>query len=303
MPTPTKAPKRPSEFFSFYGGRVKLEKKPWGDHYRFIKNDEKGGMFSPSAIVKYLDKSGALLPWAVGLVGAHIRGVIETAKADNFHRDEVLLFVAEAILKPDEAKTKGGKTGDIIHDFAHAFAKAKKFGTKVPALPKLKDFEEGQISEEDLERSLNGINAFLDWYNAHNVEFLEMEHTVYYNSLLAGDTNPDEQVLEYAGILDCVARIDGKIKVLDYKTGKRVYTDQRYQLSAYCKAWNSNPDNKAKFAVGSEVLNFSKDTGELCPVDISLADTEKDFKAFAGLHAVACREKELEAERRSNTKE
>lgn len=291
----TKAPARPSEFFSFYGGKVKLEKKPWGDHFRFIKNGEKGGMFSASAITKYLDKSGALLPWAIGLVGGHVRLCAE--RAETFSRDEILLIVEEAVLKPEEGKTKGGKTGDIIHDFAHAFGKSKKFGTPTPKLPKLSDFEEGHITEEDLDRSLNGINAFLDWYNSHNVEFLEMEQTVYYNSLLAGDSNKDEPVVEYAGILDCIARIDGKIKVLDYKTGKRVYTDQRYQLAGYAKAWNSNPDNKGKFAVGFEVLNFSKDTGELNPVDISLEGMEKDFSAFRGLYFVACREKELEAER------
>jgi len=282
--------KRPSEILSFYGGRVKIEKKPWGDHYRFIKVGEKGGMFSPTRITKFLDKSQALIPWAVGLVGTHIKSTFELREGIQFSKEEIYLVVSEAILKPEEAKVKGGSTGDLIHDFAHAFALSKMFKEVVP--PTL-----DHLDPEDPEhaKALNGINAFLDWYNGNKIEFLALEHVVYYNSFFAGDTKEGEEVIEYVGIMDVLVKENGEVKVMDYKTGKRVYSEQRYQLSSYRKAWNSNEDNKKFLATSSKVLNFSKETGELVPLEISNEESEKDFKAFKGLFAVAVREKELDS--------
>lgn len=287
----TKTPKRPSEFVTFYNGAVTIEKKPWGDHYRFFV-DGRTGIVSSTGVTKYLDKSQALIPWAVGLVGTHVKSTFESRNGDTFSKEEIFLVVQEAILKPEEAKVAGGKTGDAIHDFAHAFALADINDTAYPEVPKLDD-----MPEEEREKALNGINAFLDFYNNNEVEFLEMEKLVYYNSLLAGDTGPDEPILEFLGILDLLARVNGKVGVWDYKTGKRVYTDQRYQLSAYLKAWNSNPDNASLFAEESGVLSFSKETGELLVFKVTNEESAKDFGAFRGLHAVAMREKELEAER------
>lgn len=281
---------------SFYGGRALIEKKPWGDHFRFTI-DGRSGILSCTGVTGYLDKSKALLPWAVGLVGSHVTSVFEARTGETFSKEEIFVVVREAVLKPEEAKVAGGKTGDAIHDYAHAFAKAEIAGETLPEVPKLDD-----MPEEEKQKALNGINAFLDFYNDHDVEFLEMERLVYYNSLLAGDTKEGEEVIEYLGILDLLARVDGKVGVWDYKTGKRVYTDQRYQLSGYRKAWNSNPDNSKLMCVESGVLSFSKETGELTVCRVSNEESEKDFKAFRGLHAVALREKELEAEYRNNKK-
>lgn len=281
---------------SFYGGRALIEKKPWGDHFRFTI-DGRSGILSATGVTKYLDKSQALLPWAVGLVGSHVTSSFESRKGETFSKEEIFLVVREAVLKPEEAKVAGGKTGDAIHDYAHAFAKAEIAGDKLPEVPKLDD-----MPDEERQKALNGINAFLDFYNKHDVEFLQMEQLVYYNSLLAGDTKEGEEVIEYLGILDLLARVDGKVGVWDYKTGKRVYTDQRYQLSGYRKAWNSNPDNAKLLCEESGVLSFSKDTGDLTVCRVSNEESEEDYKAFKGLHAVALREKALEAEYKNNKK-
>lgn len=293
---PTKTTSKPVETVSFYGGRVKIEKKPWGDHFRFTV-DGRSGILSATGVTKMLDKSQALLPWAIGLVGSHMTATFEARTGDSFSKEEIFLVVKEAVLKPDEAKVAGGKTGDVIHDYAHAFAEADIAGKKLPDVPNLE-----HLPEEERQKALNGITAFLDFYNEHDVEFLEMEKLVYYNSLIAGDTKEGEPVIEFLGILDLLARVDGKVGVWDYKTGKRVYTDQRYQLSGYRKAWNSNPDNKDFFCVESGVLSFSKETGALTVCRVSEEESERDFSAFAGLYAVAVREKELEAEYRNNKK-
>lgn len=287
-------PKAGIEVVSFYGGRVNIEKKPWGDHYRFTI-DGRSGILSATGVTKYLDKSQALLPWAVGLVGSHVTSTFEARTGESFSKEEIFVVVREAVLKPEEAKVAGGKTGDAIHDFAHEFAKADIAGKPFPKIPKMED-----STEEERQKALNGINAFLDFYNQNEVEFLEMEKLVYYNSLLAGDTKPDEEVIEYLGIIDLLARVNGKVGLWDYKTGKRVYTDQRYQLAGYVKAWNSQPEFVK--CEESGVLSFSKETGDLTVCRVSLEESEQDFKAFRGLHAVAMREKALEAEYRNSKK-
>jgi len=287
----TKTPKKPVEMVSFYGGRALIEKKPWGDHFRFTI-DGRSGILSCTGITKYLDKSQALLPWAVGLVGTHVKSTFEARAGQTFSKEEIFIVVQEAVLKPEEAKVAGGKTGDAIHDYAHAFAEADIAGYPLPDVPKLID-----LPDEERKKALNGISAFLDFYNNHDVKFLQMERLVYYNSLLAGHTQPHEPVVEYLGILDLLARVDGKVGVWDYKTGKRVYDEQRFQLSGYVKCVNSDESHPEMHCEESGVLSFNKETGELVVCRVSLEESAKDFTAFKGLHAVAERVKQLETER------
>lgn len=289
---------KPSEILSFYGGRVTIEKKPWGDHFRFkrIIGDQKDSITFATSITKNLDKSRALLPWAIDLVGAHIIQGCEGRK--TFHPEEVIALVREAMLKPEEAKVKGGTTGDIIHNFAHDFAKSI-LDPSVPT-PSL-DHLDGEKDDEH-RKALNGINAFLDWYSTNKVEFLAMEEVVYYNSLLSGDTKEGETVIEFGGILDLLARVNGQIGVFDYKTGKAIYTDQRYQNSGYFKAYNANP--KYGVATFAGILNFGKETGELVKGEYSASEVMRDYEfGFKGLYLVTVREKELEAEREALKKE
>lgn len=289
----------PNEIFSFYGGKISIEKKKWGQSFRYLRSDTgKGGILSVTGCTKKLDKSDVLIKWAVGLVGSHITGTIEANKAMTFSKDEIFLVVNEALLKPEEGKVKGGLAGDIIHDFAHDFAKAKIAGTALPTIDHLDEKDEVQG------KALNGINAFLDWYNSNKVEFIEMEQLTYYNSEYAGDEfviDGQKVIVEYFGILDLFARVNGVLEVVDYKTSKGVYSDQRYQVSAYFKAKNSNSDKKNQ-AKNTLILNFGKETGDLIEKRIPAEEVAKDFRAFIGLQMVATREKELDAEYQASKK-
>lgn len=293
------AKKKEYEVLEFYGGKARILKVPYGDAFRFKKEGEKSYLLSATRVTGHLDKSRALLPWACGLVVSHITGYVESAKADSFTRDEILLVATEARGKPEEAKVKGGQTGDVIHDFARDFAKSKTHGTPAPTLD--------HIDEEDPEgaKALNGINAFLEWYNANKVEFIEAEKEIYYNSLLAGDTKEGEPVIEYIGIIDSVARVNGIVKTIDYKTSKGIYDDQIFQVSGYTKAWNSHFGNDKKLrAEGELILNFNKETGDPMPKEISLEEAKLDFDlGFRGLYYTALRCKQLTAKTPSKENE
>lgn len=273
----------------FFGGDAVLEcvpdKKPNGESYtRYRKQGEKSYVLSATRITGKLDKSRPLMIWQGRLIAAHLRGYVEKAKAAHFLKDELFVVIDEALKAPETAKEDAGDVGRLIHEYAHDFAKFKLGKGEEPDLDK---FDE---SNEVHAKALNGIAAFLEWYNGNKVEFLEMEVPYFYNSLLNGVPGKE---LEYVGVIDLVAKVNGELEVLDYKSSKGIYSEQRYQVSAYYMAYNAqHPVNTAKRV---RILNFNKETGELIEQAIEREDIAKDFDAFFGLYLVACRERDLGA--------
>ena len=80
--------------------------------------------------------------------------------------------------------------------------------------------------------------------------------------------------------------------VIDYKTSKGVYDDQRFQVAAYVRAL-ANDSRVEKLPDGASILNFNKETGDLIHLDIPLEEVSKDFEAFEGLYRAAARVREL----------
>jgi hypothetical protein len=94
-------------------------------------------------------------------------------------------------------------------------------------------------------------------------------------------------------VIDLIAKVNGTLEVLDYKSSKGVYSEQQYQTSSYLKGFNSG---KTKgLAKRERILNFNKETGELIEKVTEPEESSKNFGAFLGLYAVALRERELGA--------
>jgi hypothetical protein len=271
------------ELLKFYDGKAIIEKKPWGEYFTYRRQGERDTLLSATRITSKLSKGDILLNWAIGLITGYTRNYIENSPTDKFLRQELLSVIDTAMRQPEEMKIKGGIAGSFIHTYAHAFALAKINGTELPT----PDFS--VLPEDVIPRAENGVSAFLDWFNNNDVEFLEMEKTVYYNSFFAGDTKEGEEIIEYIGILDLLAIVNGKLTVVDYKSSKGIYSEQRYQVGGYCFARNSEVKDKA---IGM-IVDFHKETGELLMEEIAADDASKNIKAFLGLYQVAKREKEL----------
>lgn len=267
--------------FEFYGGKAVLKLRMYGDKPSFKRVGSETTILSVTAVTGKLDKARALLPWACGLVGAHMRAVVEAAKT-QLSKEELLMAITEAVSAPDRAKMAGATAGDLIHDYAHDFAELKL--AKKKDTPSLDHIDE---KDETHQKALNGINAFLDWYGGNKVKFLNMEKLVYYNSFYAGDTD-EAGMWEYYGFMDLEANVNGDHAITDYKSSKGIYNEQRYQVSALHKA------NGVDGSVGL-IVNFNKETGDLItPLVLTKEDLERDFVAFRGLHMLATRERELE---------
>lgn len=273
----------------FYGGKAIVEcvpaKKPNGEAYtRFRIAGRKDYVLSSTRITGKLDKSRPLMIWQGRLISAHLKGYLEGSRSEHFLRDELIIQIDAALKAPDTAKEDAGDVGRLIHEYAHDFAKFKLGKGDEPDLDKLDE------SNPIHAKALNGISAFLEWYNNNKVEFLEMETPYYYNASLSGIPSSP---LEYIGVIDLVAKVNGDLEVLDYKSSKGIYSEQQYQTSSYLYAYNAQHLKRPAKRV--RILNFNKETGELLEKAVERDEVMKDFDAFFGLYLVACRERELGA--------
>ncbi len=95
------------------------------------------------------------------------------------------------------------------------------------------------------------FDNFLTWKKQNDFEPVESEL-----SLVSEDH-------QYGGTLDCVAMINGKLSIPDWKTGKDVYEDHIIQIIAYAKLWEENfPGHPITggyqiLRTGKEIASFS----------------------------------------------
>jgi hypothetical protein len=72
--------------------------------------------------------------------------------------------------------------------------------------------------------ALDAFAEYQAWRDAHEVKPLKVEQTVWHSGL------------EYAGTLDLLARVNGRLAVVDFKTSKGIYPEYELQVAAYCAA-------------------------------------------------------------------
>ena len=260
---------------SLYGGKVSVDFYP--DSHRYKIPTEKTYLISATAMTGILDKSLFLIPWAIGLTKSHLLMYLEGKS--SITPEELYPVIDEAVIQHTQRKEEAGDVGSQIHDWCEAFAKAKIEGTKEP-----------EITDDMDERVLHGISAFLDFYNEHDVKFLESERLTY--SMIHG----------WCGITDSVALVDGVKTVIDYKTGKYIYDEQYFQLGQYwmsldeefehmrnngIKEGNTDPIQQGM------ILNFSKEDGKLTIGMLTQEDQMQNVPVIKALFTIKKRLKEL----------
>ena len=92
------------------------------------------------------------------------------------------------------------------------------------------------------------VNAFLDWTTEYNPEWVDAERKVYCDKY------------KYAGTVDAVANINGRIVVIDFKTSKKIYKPYHLQVTAYAQAIK-RMDGLRRWPLGM-ILRLDKETGD-----------------------------------------
>ena len=204
---------------------------------------------SVTTIIGQLDKSGPLMGWAVKVMGEYLQAHPEELKdnpADTYKK-------AKGWYK--ELSRQAMDLGSEIHNLLEVHLKGQKVEGLLEANPLLnKPFEE-----------------FLAWKGTRKFELVESEHIVWSH-------------LKYAGTLDCVAKLDGKLYLADFKSSKAIYDDYLMQVAAYMKAYEERIndghviDRKVEGVGILRLPKTEKDTFEW--KEYTLTEVEDAFESF-----------------------
>jgi len=250
------------ELHRLYNGDIAIMFYP--DSHRYKREGRNGYEIGVTSVSGQLDKPG-LIYWATGLMADYLnelaaKGIVigpkEIEQAKDQHR---------------QAKQKAASLGSAVHEWVEKWTHGEN--PVIPAEP-YDDF-----TEEDIDKIVNGIMAFLKWVNEHNVKIVHAEKLIY------------SKKHEYVGTLDAIAEVDGKLCVIDYKTSKGIYTEMRYQTIAYKKAYEE--EMNVKVDGGRWIIKLGKEDGDFQAVHLPASEDDADYKAFLGLLTVKKRAKAL----------
>ena len=90
----------------------------------------------------------------------------------------------------------------------------------------------------------------------------------------------------FAGTLDLVAYVNGKLTTIDHKAAKGIYRDSPPQVASYDYAYNFMVERgliKGEQTEGSAILRLDKETGFPDYRSYSREQTDEQFGVFVGL--------------------
>lgn len=174
--------------------------------HKFYKEDQKTPIYSVTSDSGIIDKSGAMMGWAVNCMAEYL-----LENWDKYAKEDL---VASAKRNYRTVSREAADIGTMIHEWINDYIKGEK-----PDIP-------------DNEKVSNGIIAFLKWEKDNEVKWLETEKIVYC------------PILDRAGILDAVANINGIDYIVDFKSSKAIYPEMFIQVGGYHLLYESMTDSK-----------------------------------------------------------
>ena len=107
-------------------------------------------------------------------------------------------------------------------------------------------------AKHDIDIAETCFLAYLEWEKAHDLKTIQAD----------GMPLVSEKY-RYGGTLDWVGYIDGKLAIMDYKTGTGVYDEAKIQAAAYKQLWMEN--NSGQGDPMFWLLHLGKVDGEFAP--------------------------------------
>lgn len=277
-----------TERFEIYGGDVVVDFYP--DSHRYKEVNTKQWIPGATTITGMLDKSRALIGWAIGCFEESLINSIDENPEGIFHAGELKSMINVSKNAHNEIKDIACDIGTVVHDYAdNVGAHEIENGNDRSYLKVRNDLipsEYHDLSVEDQKRADNAMNTFDQWIAEKNPEFLDTEFFVY------------SKKYHHGGKCDGLVRIDGKIYILDYKTGKAIYTSHLYQVSSYLKAKEEEwiyIGNEIVKVDGAMIINIIKDdvfntkdelikqAGDITIHEMSRSDLVVCYKGFKNL--------------------
>jgi hypothetical protein len=166
---------------------------------------------SVTTIINRLSKP-LLIQWAADMAVEHVRKCFE-ADASEFVVKPIQEVLEEARLAHQNIKEEAGDIGRLVHARARAMLDPKWVPNREV---------DSEIAKHP--QAVKALRALQEWKSAHKIEPIGIERRVMSAKQL------------YAGTVDFVGRIEGKLGVLDFKTGNGVYDEAWWQTCGYVDA-------------------------------------------------------------------
>lgn len=169
--------------------------------------------------IKTHTKDGKLLahPQFYNSAGKRLASVTTIAKSVSGASDGLVYWANQAGLDGltlEDARRLPADVGTFAHDAIEADLKSQPF-----------DLAELHLPEDQHGLVVGAISEWQRWKAQCDFELVAAERPL---------------VTEvYGGVIDCVAHINGKLSILDWKTGSGIYRDQLTQVASYGELWRT----------------------------------------------------------------
>lgn len=192
-----------------YEGRIKLEFNP-DRHYYTINGERAWGVTTALGV---LDKP-ALIPWATGCAAKYFTDNVKPGQA----LDEVQIQELAKDMKwaHRRKKDKAADMGTWVHNYAEEYAKGNN--PDMPVNPQLQ----------------KSCRAFKKWFDEQDIEVIQAEMKLCSPTLML------------AGTVDLICRMDGKLTIIDWKTGSGIYPTMFLQMGAYAHMYEEEFGEKVE---------------------------------------------------------
>lgn len=169
-----------------------------------------GKLPSVTTILKVYEggKSGALMNWATKVMAQYLESLADDKGHIIILKDDVKDVFKKAKSWHKTLKQEAADLGSAVHNAIEVYLKGQPITGLLQDNPKIE----------------LPFSAFLGWQKKYKFELVASEHIVY-------------SEMGYAGTLDCVAKLNGVLYLVDFKTSNRIYEDYLMQVAAYAQAY------------------------------------------------------------------
>lgn len=156
----------------------------------------------------------ALITWAAKMAAEYIEKTLEAGVA--YDEIQIKEFAKAAQWAHRAKKDSAADTGTMIHQWIQDYVESKN-----PKMP----------INEGMQKA---INSFLKWWKTQDIKVLKAEQKLC------------SQKHMLAGTADLVCELDGKLTIMDWKTGSGIYPEMLLQMGAYAMMYEEEFGKKVK---------------------------------------------------------
>ena len=242
-----------------------MENKHFKDNGERFYETPYGNIPSVTTILSLYDggKSGALMGWSVKVMAEYLQTLADKDGNILIKKEEAFELFKKAKARHKQLKEEAADLGSEAHNLIEVYIKGQSV--------------EGLLAANLL--LAKPFNAFKTWQATHNFEFIASERQVC-------------SYLLFGGTLDAIAKKDGKLWVIDFKTSNRINEDYLWQIAAYKECAERGKyydgemgwvDSNYEIDGGVGILRLDKLTGEPEWKEYTLLEATDGFECFMAL--------------------